>query len=149
MLLSTMTPYECFKFGAKLKLNDMTDQEQENRVNKLIKDLRLTKCKNTKVGSVILRGLSGGERKRTSIGYELITNPALLLLDEPTSGIDSFTALEIMNLLHRQSRQGRTVVASIHQPSSDIFLSLDRVILMNRGHIIYQGAPSRILSYFK
>ena len=95
-----------------MKLKDLNPQQRAARVNKLITDLRLQKCKNTRVGNVLMRGLSGGERKRTSIGYELITNPSLLYLDEPTSGIDSYTSLGIVELLHRQARQGRTIVAT-------------------------------------
>lgn len=68
-----------------------------------------------------MKGLSGGERKRTSIGYELITNPKLLLLDEPTSGLDSHTALEIVKLLKHEAKKGMTIACTIHQPSSEIF----------------------------
>lgn len=99
------------------------------------------------VGNNFIRGLSGGERKRTSIGYELITNPSLLLLDEPTSGIDSYTSYEIMKMLQRQSRLGRTIMATIHQPSSDIFSLLDKVIVMSRGHFVYFGTPSDTIAY--
>ena len=61
-----------------------------------------------------MKGLSGGERKRTSIGYEIITNPSLLLLDEPTSGLDSITALSIVKLLKREAYKGLTVLCTIH-----------------------------------
>lgn len=94
-----------------------------------------------------MRGLSGGERKRTSIGYELITNPSLLYLDEPTSGIDSYTSLGIVELLHRQARQGRTIVATIHQPSADIFMNFDKILLMSRGHFTYFGPPDQVMKY--
>jgi ABC-type multidrug transport system ATPase subunit len=68
-----------------------------------------------------MKGLSGGEKKRTSIGYELITNPNLLILDEPTSGLDSHTAFQIMKLLKQEAKRGMTVICTIHQPSSEIF----------------------------
>jgi ABC-type multidrug transport system ATPase subunit len=71
-------------------------------------------CRHTLVGGFFLKGLSGGERKRTSIGYELITNPSLLLLDEPTSGLDSSTAFDIVKFLRQEARKGMTVLCTIH-----------------------------------
>ena len=81
----------------------------------MIKRLRLQNCANTLVGGIFRKGLSGGEKKRTSIGYELITNPHLLILDEPTSGLDSHTAFEILKLLKREAQEsGMTVICTIH-----------------------------------
>ena len=76
-----------------MRLRKLDETQKVNRVNRLIKELGLTRCKNTKVGNSLIRGISGGERKRTSIGVELLTNPSLLFLDEPTTGLDSSTAL--------------------------------------------------------
>ncbi len=81
--------------------------------------------------------MSGGERKRTAIGVELITDPSLILLDEPTSGLDSFTAVTIVQLLEKQARKGKTVISTIHQPSSESFKLFDRLILMMDGYITY------------
>jgi len=81
--------------------------------------------------------ISGGERKRTAIGVELITNPSLILLDEPTSGLDSFKALQIVQLLKRLARQGKTIISTIHQPSSESFLEFDRLLLMSDGYCVY------------
>lgn len=108
------------------------------RVNELIKELRLENCQNTFVGGEIIKGISGGERKRTSIGVELITNPPLLMLDEPTSGLDSFTAFVIIALLKKYSMKGKTVIFTIHQPDSDIFNLFDRLMLLVEGKFIYQ-----------
>ena len=83
----------------------------------MIEKLQLTSCKDTKIGGFTLKSISGGERKRTCIGYELITDPNLLLLDEPTSGLDSSTAFRICNLLKQEAAQGKAVIATIHQPS--------------------------------
>jgi ABC-type multidrug transport system ATPase subunit len=94
----TFTPEELFRFAARLRTN-LKPEKIEERVQDVIKRLRLTNCKKTLVGGFFMKGLSGGERKRTSIGYELITNPSLLLLDEPTSGLDSTTAYTIVKLL--------------------------------------------------
>jgi ABC-type multidrug transport system ATPase subunit len=94
---------------------------------------------------VSLKGISGGERKRTSIGYELITDPMVLLLDEPTSGLDSTTALRIIKLLKKEAKQnGKTVICTIHQPNSEIFMQFDRLILLHDGHQIYQGPIKEI-----
>ena len=87
------------------------------------------------------RGISGGERKRTSIGYELITEPTLLLLDEPTSGLDSSTAQRICQMLKKEAQRGMSVMATIHQPSANIFFLFDRVILLSEGYMIYNGPP--------
>ena len=95
------------------------------------------------------RGISGGERKRTSIGYELITEPSLLLLDEPTSGLDSSTALRICQMLKKEARRGMSVMATIHQPSANIFFLFDRVILLSEGYMIYNGPPSLVKEYFE
>ena len=88
--------------------------EIERRVESLVKALKLEECIDTMVGSELIKGISGGERKRTSIGYELITNPSLLFQDEPTSGLDSFTALSIIKLLKKEAERGMTIIATIH-----------------------------------
>ena len=91
ILFQTMTVRECLIFAAQLKLKG-TNDEKMDRVDEVIKDLRLTKCQNTRIGGSLFKGISGGERKRTNIGVELITDPQLIFLDEPTTGLDSFTA---------------------------------------------------------
>lgn len=85
-----MTPKEAFTFVSSLKYND--EETKKLRVDETIKSMRLEKCQNSRVGGAMVKGISGGERKRTSIGYELVSNPSVILLDEPTSGLDSFTA---------------------------------------------------------
>lgn len=86
------------------------------------------------MGGIFVKGISGGERKRTSIGYELISDPACIFLDEPTSGLDSFTAYSIIDLLRRIAKEkNRNVIFTIHQPSSDIWSMFDNVMLMVEG----------------
>ena len=80
------------------------------RVEEIIKELRLKKCENTKIGGPLLKGVSGGERKRTSIGVELITDPNLIFFDEPTTGLDSFTATSVMETLNELAKTGRTII---------------------------------------
>jgi ATP-binding cassette subfamily G (WHITE) protein 2 len=113
ILFQTMTVRECLTFAAKLKLKGSTEDKLE-RVDEVIKDLRLTKCQNTKIGGALVKGISGGERKRTNIGVELITDPQLIFLDEPTTGLDSFTAASVMETLRALAASGRTVISTIH-----------------------------------
>ena len=80
--------------------------------------LGLTKCADTYIGNNLIRGISGGERKRTSIGIELLSNPSIFFLDEPTTGLDSATSLQLIKLLNKLASKGRTIVTTIHQPSS-------------------------------
>ena len=87
----------------------------------------------------MLKSISGGERKRTCIGYELITDPNLLLLDEPTSGLDSSTALRICKLLKNEALGGMTIIATVHQPSGEVFNCFDRLIVLQDGYAVYQG----------
>lgn len=93
-----MTPKEHFEFALRIT-SDKSTKEVNQKVQDVVQRLRLQDCKDTLVGGKLIKALSGGERKRTSIGYELITDPSLLLLDEPTSGLDSHTALLITKLL--------------------------------------------------
>ena len=108
------TVREALTFAARLKLR-ISEEEQDQKVSKLIDDLGLSECCDTQVGSVEKKKISGGERKRTAIGTELITNPQIILLDEPTSGLDSFTAVKIVKLLQKIARQqGKTIISTIH-----------------------------------
>ena len=92
------------------------------------------------VGSITKKTISGGERKRTSIGIELITDPKLILLDEPTSGLDSFTTERIVKCLQGLARKrNKTIVCTIHQPSSQAFSYCDRLLLLADGYMVYQG----------
>jgi len=115
--------------------------------------LGLTQCAETKVGNNLIRGISGGERKRTSIGVELLSNPSVIFLDEPTtgflwnlnriswifhSGLDSASALNIVGILKTLTQKGRTVISTIHQPSSEIFMNFDQLVLLVMGEVIYQ-----------
>jgi len=147
VLLETMSPREAFLFSAKLRISG-TVEEKIEKVEILIKELKLTKCADTAVGSVLARGISGGERKRCSIGVELVTDPSVLFLDEPTSGLDSYTSLVVIKLMVKQARTGRTILSTIHQPSSDIFNIFDRLLLLCDGNTIYQGAAKDATKHF-
>lgn len=118
------------------------------RVQQIIDDLKLNKCENTKIGGPLIKGVSGGERKRTSIGVELITNPSLIFLDEPTTGLDSYTATQVMRTLKDLAKSGRTIVQTIHQPNSDIFELFDKLMLLAQGKVIYFNEASLAVNYF-
>ena len=96
----------------------------------------------------MVKGVSGGERKRTSIGVELITDPTLIFLDEPTTGLDSFTATSIIETLKDLARRGKTIVQTIHQPNSDMFEMFDRLMLMARGEIIFFNEAKYAVDHF-
>lgn len=142
-----MTVKECIEFAAKLRFLG-TPEERDKKVTNIIRDLKLTKCQDTKIGGVFIKGISGGERKRTSIGVELITDPSLIFLDEPTTGLDSFTSTQIMMLLKNLAESGRTIIQTIHQPNSDIFDMFDQLMLMAHGQIIYFNESDKARDYF-
>lgn len=103
--------------------------------------------RNTYIGDEGRRGVSGGERRRVTIGVDIIHRPSLLFLDEPTSGLDSTSAHSVMEKVHDIARSGSTVVLTIHQPSSRIQLLLEHVIILARGQLVYQGAPKGIVAH--
>ncbi|XP_067828425.1 broad substrate specificity ATP-binding cassette transporter ABCG2c [Heptranchias perlo] len=151
ILMETLTVRENLEFSANLRLSKKiyTSEEKQQKVNRVIDELGLQECANTKIGTELSRGVSGGERKRCSIGMELITSPSLLFLDEPTTGLDSNTASSIMHLLHILSRNGRTIIFSIHQPRYSIYRLFDYITLMSKGEVIYQGPGGETIDYFK
>lgn len=149
VLLETFTPAESFRFAARLRTS-LSGQRIEDKIDEIVRRLGLGGCRDTRIGGVLVKGISGGERKRTSIGYELITDPNLLLCDEPTSGLDSTTALKIMRMLKNEATQNKmTVICTIHQPSAEIFNTFDTLLLLHDGHQIYQGPVRDIPAYLR
>uniref|UniRef100_A0A3B3U1A1 ATP-binding cassette, sub-family G (WHITE), member 2c n=1 Tax=Poecilia latipinna TaxID=48699 RepID=A0A3B3U1A1_9TELE len=150
IVMGTLSVRENLLFSANLRLNPKyySSADKQERVNSILQDLGLVDCADTKIGTEFLRGVSGGERKRCSIGMELITSPSLLFLDEPTTGLDSNTANCIIGLLSKLSRRGKTVIFSIHQPRYSIFKQFDHLTLMHKGEIVYAGAADHALEYF-
>mmetsp|Transcript_28344 Transcript_28344/g.65732 ORF Transcript_28344/g.65732 Transcript_28344/m.65732 type:complete len:620 (-) Transcript_28344:852-2711(-) len=145
----TATPREAIRFSAKLRLaRATTDSQLDKLTERMLEELGLTKCADTIVGGALIKGISGGERKRTSVGVELVTKPALVFLDEPTSGLDSFSAVQLCQVLKKVANAGASVLFTIHQPASEIFNSFDHLILMNKGRVMYQGAVSAVPDYF-
>ncbi|XP_039553971.1 ATP-binding cassette sub-family G member 8 isoform X2 [Passer montanus] len=148
-LLPHLTVRETLLFVAKLRLPKFfSDSQRKKRVEDVIAELRLRQCANTRVGNEYLRGVSGGERRRVSIGVQLLWNPGILILDEPTSGLDSFTAHNLVITLSRLARGNRLVLLSVHQPRSDIFQLFDLVLLMTSGLTAYGGTAKDMVQYF-
>jgi ABC-type multidrug transport system ATPase subunit len=145
LLIPTMTVLETLIFVAKLKTSY---PDKRKKVEELITELKLDKCKNTLIGNEYIKGVSGGERKRTSIGMEIITDPSILFLDEPTSGLDSYTALIVVELLRSKAKQGKTIISTIHQPNSEIFHLFDKLMLMADGLIVYHGKAEESVNFF-
>ena len=135
-------------FSAQIRTN-LKEAEIQAKVNKTIRRLGLDHCQDQRIGGWFTRGVSGGERKRTSIGYELITDPSIMLLDEPTSGLDSHNALKIIDLLKTEANRGMAVLCTIHQPSAQILSRFDRIVLLSEGYTIFSGAPKEVTSYFQ
>eukprot|EP01082_Thalassiosira_pseudonana_P002987 g2424.t1 g2424 contig12:83459-85966(+) len=148
-LAFTATPREAIRFSAKLRLPRITtDDEIEELADKMLEELGLGECAGTMIGGSLVKGISGGERKRTSVGVELVTKPTLVFLDEPTSGLDSFSAMQVIKVLKKIAQAGCSVLFTIHQPSSDVFNSFDRLILLNRGMVMYQGSVNDCPNFF-
>lgn len=118
------------------------------QVERVLRVLRLTRIADSFIGCPDTGGISGGERRRVTIGIELVTKPSLLLLDEPVSGLDSTNASLVMDVLHDISRTGCACVLSIHQSSSSIFAKFDRLLLLApTGHIAYFGSARRAFDF--
>ncbi|OMP02187.1 ABC transporter-like protein [Corchorus olitorius] len=149
VLYPHLTVTETLFFTALLRLpNSLSRDEKLQHVERVIAELGLTRCRNSMIGGPLFRGISGGEKKRVSIGQEMLINPSLLLLDEPTSGLDSTTAQRILTTIKRLASGGRTVVTTIHQPSSRLYHMFDKVVLLSEGSPIYYGSASAALDYF-
>ncbi|XP_025920614.1 ATP-binding cassette sub-family G member 2 isoform X3 [Apteryx rowi] len=150
VVMGTLTVRENFQFSAALRLpKSVKEQEKNERVNQIIKELGLNKVADSKVGTQFIRGVSGGERKRTNIGMELITDPAILFLDEPTTGLDASTANAVLLLLKRMAKQGKTIIFSIHQPRYSIFRLFDNLTLLAAGRMLYHGPAQNAIEYFR
>ncbi|XP_033016507.1 broad substrate specificity ATP-binding cassette transporter ABCG2 isoform X1 [Lacerta agilis] len=150
VVMGTLTVRENFQFSAALRLpRTVREQEKKDRINQILKELGLTKVADSKVGTQFIRGISGGERKRTNIGMELITDPSILFLDEPTTGLDASTANAVLLLLKRMARQGKTIIFSIHQPRYSIFRLFDKLTLLAAGRMLYHGPAQNAMEFFK
>jgi len=147
ILLPFLTVREALTFSAGLRCAGSA-KEIKDKVDGILHELRLTGIADNMIGDAMFKGISGGEKKRTSIGVELISEPQIIILDEPTSGLDSFTAEILVDLLIQQAKKGRTIIATIHQPSTSIFKKFNKLILLSEGFTMYQGSAVKSRKYF-
>ncbi|MQM09875.1 hypothetical protein Taro_042755 [Colocasia esculenta] len=149
VLYQHLTVAETLLYTALLRLpRSLSRVEKAGVADAVMAQLGLSICRDSIIGGPTLRGISGGERKRVSIGQEMLINPSLIFLDEPTSGLDSTTAQRIVTTLGELARGGRTVVMTIHQPSSGLFYKFHRVLLLSQGSPLYFGEASTAMTYF-
>lgn len=148
-LIGTLTVRECLLYSAILRRPGNSMAEIRTRVQQTLHELNLYSIRYSQVGGIRnRRGISGGERRRVTIGMELVTDPNLIILDEPTSGLDSYTALNLMTNLKDISQRGRTVIMSLHQPSPAMLDMLDQVLLLAKGFQVYLGPPGEAAEFF-
>ncbi|XP_025679372.1 ABC transporter G family member 11 isoform X3 [Arachis hypogaea] len=148
-LIGTLTVRETISYSAQLRLPDkMSPSDKEALVESTIVAMGLQDCADTVIGNWHLRGISGGEKRRVSIALEILMRPRLLFLDEPTSGLDSASAFFVTQTLRALARDGRTVIASIHQPSSEVFELFDQLYLLSGGKTVYFGHASAAYEFF-
>lgn len=149
-LFENSTVVEVLSFCARLRMPKATAAMRADSVSRVMAELGLTHCATSIVGGLRTRGISGGERKRLTIGIELLCDPSVVFADEPTSGLDSFHAYRVMCTLRDLSRRGRTVIVSIHQPRSSIYQLFDNVLLLSSGSVAYSGeAGSALEQHFR
>lgn len=150
ILFEELTVYQNLYFNTQLCLNKYSKNKKKELVEKTLYDLDLYEIKDLKVGDVLNKFISGGQRKRLNIALELIREPSVLFVDEPTSGLSSLDSEMVMNLLKEQTKKGKIVIVNIHQPSSDIFKMFDRMLFLDKGgYLIYNGNPINAITYFK
>lgn len=150
LLIEELTVFQNLFYNAKLCFGNFSDAEITKKCNELLADLGLSETVHLKVGSPLEKTISGGQRKRLNIALELIREPSVLFVDEPTSGLSSRDSENIMDLLKELALKGKLIFVVIHQPSSDIYKMFDKLMILDvGGYPIYYGNPVDAVSYFK
>jgi len=150
MLIESLTVFENLYYAAALSFRDKSKEEISLLAVKILENLGLDEKKDLKVGSIMNKVISGGQRKRLNIALELIREPSILLLDEPTSGLSSRDSENVMDLLRELTLRGKLVITVIHQPSSELFKMFDKVLILdNGGYLTYFGNPVESIIHFK
>jgi ABC-type multidrug transport system ATPase subunit len=149
-LLPSLTVRETLRFSAGLRLpSHMSKEEKNRRAEEVLLKIGLKDCADNLIGSELVKGISGGEKRRATIAVQILTDPRVLILDEPTSGLDAFTASSIIEVLYGLAQEGRTVILTIHQPRSDLFKHFSNVLLLARGGFpVYAGPGTSMLPHF-
>ena len=150
LLIKELTVFQNLYYNAKLCFNKYSELQIINIVERAIIDFDLVEARNLSVGDTLNTILSGGQRKRLNIALELIREPSILFVDEPTSGLSSADSEKVITLLKRQALKGKLVITNIHQPSSDVYKMLDKLLVMDQGgRVIFYGNPVTAITYFK
>ncbi|XP_012258088.2 protein white isoform X2 [Athalia rosae] len=151
LFIGTLTVKEHLVFQAMVRMDrHIPYRHRMLRVDEVIAELALTKCRNTVIGIPgRVKGLSGGEMKRLSFASEYLTDPPLMFCDEPTSGLDSFMAHQVVSVLKNLTAGGKTIIATLHQPSSELFALFDRILLMAEGRVAFMGTSEQACTFFK
>jgi len=151
LLNGQLTIEETLMYTAELRLpRSLTKEQRKTRIEDVIIDIGLNDVRHQIIGSHMKQGISGSERKRLCVAMQLLSRPQLLFLDEPTTGLDSVTAFDLLQTLHalahgKSQQQAVTIVCSIHQPQSKIFDLFDDIILLRSGHVVYQGSRKQVM----
>lgn len=149
VLIPTLTVKETLLYAAEMRLPPpTTSAERLLVVEEIILELGLKECANTKIGNNAHKGCSGGEKRRTSLGVQMLANPSVLFLDEVTTGLDATSAFQLIRTLKSLAEKGRTVIVTIHQPRSEIWGLFDHLILLSGGSSLYNGTVKECLPYF-
>ncbi|KAJ8679391.1 hypothetical protein QAD02_015178 [Eretmocerus hayati] len=144
-LHALFTVQEVMMIAARLKIgNNLNHKGKQMVIDDVLDVLDLTKTKDTRCDR-----LSGGQRKRLSIALELVDNPPIMFLDEPTTGLDSSASLQCIAMLQSLARGGRTIICTIHQPSATIYEMFDHVYMLAEGRCVYQGDAKNTVNYLK
>ncbi len=150
LLIEELTVYQNLYYNARMCLNNLSDERLTEVVSKTLSELDLDEIRDLKVGNSLNKVISGGQRKRLNIALELIREPTILFVDEPTSGLSSVDSETVMNLLKEQTDRGKLVIINIHQPGSDIYKMFDKIMIIDKGgYQIFYGNPSEAIIYFK
>lgn len=150
LLIEELTVYENLYYNAKLCFRDLSEEEINEKVIKTLSSLGLLERRDLKVGSPLNKTISGGQRKRLNIALELIREPSILFVDEPTSGLSSRDSENVMDLLRELALKGKLIFVVIHQPSSEIYKMFDKMVILDTGgYMIYYGNPVEAVMYFK
>lgn len=150
LFIGTLTVREHLTFRALLRMDKrLGRKERLRKVDEVIQELGLSKCANTVIGTPgRVKGISGGEQKRLAFASEVLTNPPLIFCDEPTSGLDSYMAKNIVQMLKLLVSNGRTIITTLHQPSSEVFEMFDQLLLLAEGRVAYMGPASEAKAFF-
>ncbi|KAG7377677.1 hypothetical protein PHYBOEH_000745 [Phytophthora boehmeriae] len=148
-LLGSFTVLETLEMAARLSLpSNVTNTDIKTHVQAVIDEMGLRVCEHARVGGIFQKGISGGQKRRLSIAIELLSDPAILLLDEPTSGLDSASTFKVMQFISRLCKEGRTIVCTIHQPSSLVYDLFTNVAILTAGQTVYFGPRNDMLPHF-